>query len=96
MVTVIAKNFIDESKVDIMMSLCEDLISETIKEKGCISYELFRNIKNKGEFTFIEEWDSKEALEIHMNSQHFKRIVPLIKELSIQEGSVCLYKNVSI
>jgi quinol monooxygenase YgiN len=34
-------------------------------EPGCISYILVQNDANPLEFTFIEEWASNEALDVH-------------------------------
>ncbi|SKB64697.1 Quinol monooxygenase YgiN [Acetoanaerobium noterae] len=91
MITVIAKNYIQENKVYYMLELCNQLIEETRKEKGCISYELFRNKDNINEFTFIEQWDSIESLKYHMESHHFEEIIPRIQSISYKQSEVELY-----
>jgi quinol monooxygenase YgiN len=53
-----------------LKSICLGLIEPTRKEKGCISYELYQDITNPGKFTFIENWQSKEHLDIHLKSPH--------------------------
>ncbi len=53
-----------------LKSICHGLIEPTRKEQGCISYELFQDTTNPGRFTFIENWQSKKHLDVHLNSTH--------------------------
>ena len=53
-----------------LKSVCLGLIEPTRKEKGCISYDLYQDITNPGKFTFIENWESKEHLDVHLKSPH--------------------------
>jgi quinol monooxygenase YgiN len=57
-------------KADELKSICLGLIEPTRKEEGCISYELYQDISNPGKFTFIEEWQSKEHLDLHLQTTH--------------------------
>jgi quinol monooxygenase YgiN len=57
-------------KAEELKSICLGLIEPTRKEKGCISYELYQDTTNPGKFTFIENWQSKELLDIHLKSPH--------------------------
>jgi len=75
-------------KAEDLKSVCLGLIDLTRKETGCISYELYQDVTNPGKFTFIENWQSKEHLEAHLETQHmadagaaFGKI--LTKELTI-------------
>jgi quinol monooxygenase YgiN len=53
-----------------LKKVCLGLIEPTRKESGCISYQLFEDITNPGRFTFIEEWESQEHLDVHLKSPH--------------------------
>ena len=53
-----------------LKSVCLGLIEPTRKEKGCISYDLYQDTTNPGRFTFIENWQSKEHLDVHLKSPH--------------------------
>ncbi len=48
-----------------------NLVPETRKEAGNISYELHVDTKNPLKYTFIEVWKSEEAIAIHNNTPHF-------------------------
>ena len=53
-----------------LKSICLGLIEPTRKEEGCISYELYQDQDNPGRLVFIEEWQSKEHLDIHLKTPH--------------------------
>jgi len=57
-------------KAEELKKVCLGLIEPTRKEKGCISYELYQDSTNPGIFTFVEEWESKEHLDVHLKSPH--------------------------
>ena len=75
-------------RVDELKAICLGLIEPTRKEKGCISYELYQDATNPGRFTFIENWQSKEHLDVHLKTPHLMAAAAafgtiLTKELSI-------------
>ncbi len=45
-------------------------VAPTRKEDGCIRYDLFVDLDDPTKFTFIEEWESREALDKHGKSDH--------------------------
>ena len=53
-----------------LKKVCLGLIEPTRKESGCISYELYEDKTNPGRFTFIEEWESQEHLDVHLKTPH--------------------------
>ncbi|MGD9566852.1 MAG: putative quinol monooxygenase [Sedimentibacter sp.] len=80
MVKVVAKGLFYEDKTEEAIKLYEELVSETRKENGCIAYNLFRDKKDPSILTMIEEWQSQEALDLHMKTKHFTTIVPQVGE----------------
>jgi quinol monooxygenase YgiN len=57
-------------KAEELKTICSGLIEPTRKEEGCVSYELYQDITNPGRFTFIEEWQSKQHLDVHLKTPH--------------------------
>jgi quinol monooxygenase YgiN len=53
-----------------LKKVCLGLIEPTRKETGCLGYELYQDTTNPGKFIFIENWQSKELLDIHLKSPH--------------------------
>ena len=48
----------------------EGFIDPTRAEAGCVYYELMQNNDDPTDFTFVEEWESNEALDAHLESPH--------------------------
>ena len=86
MLKLIAEDYIDPEKIDIVLPLYEELVEKTRQEPGCLSYELCQDRKNPGHFVFIEAWKDYDALDAHVASEHFQRLVPQIDAYTISEG----------
>lgn len=86
MLKLIAEDFIQVDKIAEVLPLYAELIEKTKQEQGCIAYDLYHDLKNKGHFVFIEEWLDRAALDAHVQSEHFQRLVPLIDAHKRQEG----------
>lgn len=94
MIKVIAKSVIKEGQIENYLKEVDVLITETRKEEGCISYELFQDINSENIFFLIEEWESKEDLENHKLTDHIKNIIPRINEHRISSEVSVLEKLV--
>lgn len=96
MIKVVAKNFLKEGTKEEVLEIFKELVAETVKEKGCIKYEVFEDLKNPNILSMIEEWESMEDLTAHMNSEHFKKLVPSLAKFMEKEGEINLYKKYSL
>ncbi|MHC5227056.1 putative quinol monooxygenase [Enterococcus sp. LJL99] len=94
MLKLIAEDFIEPQHIPTVFPLYKELVEETRKEQGCISYELYHDLREEGHFIFIEEWVDKDALTEHTESAHFKRLVPLIDRYAKKEGEFTHMKKV--
>ena len=48
------------------------VIGATVKEPGCISYDLTSSITEPNCFIFVERWETREALAKHFETPHLK------------------------
>ena len=94
MIKAVAKQFVKEDKVDEFLELAKKLVEATVKEAGCIKYELFQDAKDSKILTMIEEWENKDVLDKHMNSEHFREIVPILSSFMEKPAEMNLYKKV--
>jgi quinol monooxygenase YgiN len=94
MIKVVAKSEIKENQIETYKGLARELIHETRKEQGCIDYELFQDIEHHNICTFIEAWEDKDALDRHMKSAHFERIVPRMAQLKENPSEINVYQLV--
>jgi quinol monooxygenase YgiN len=47
-------------------------VAETVKEEGCISYDMHQSVTDPLRLVLVERWESREALTRHFDTPHFK------------------------
>lgn len=50
----------------------EALVTPTRAEEGCIDFDFYQDVDDKGLFMFFENWTNREALDKHMQAPHIK------------------------
>ena len=93
MIKVVAKHFVKEDKVNEFLELGKKLVEATVKENGCIKYELFKDMKDSRVLTIIEEWKSKADLDKHQDSEHFIEIIPILSSFMEKPAEINLYEK---
>ena len=69
-ILVLAKIEPKEGCQDCIIDAANDLIYESLLEEGNIDYQLLKPIEGDN-LTFVEKWESSDALKKHMASPHF-------------------------
>jgi quinol monooxygenase YgiN len=84
-------NVLNEKQKEVMLTLLS-MIEPTSKEKGCLSYHVLQDIEDKTVFNLIEEWETREDLNRHIQSERFSVLLGtkslLCKPLKIQINTV--------
>lgn len=93
MIKIVAKNILKEGRKTEFVKTAQELIEKSRAEEGNISYSLFEDINDENIVAFIEEWKDLKAIEFHNNTEHFKRIVPMLGELR-EKSEINLYKEI--
>lgn len=93
MISIIAKNHVHADQVEAFRALAKELVAETRKEPGCKAYALNQDLKDATVLTFIERWQDQQAIDAHVASPHFQRIVPQLNGLT-REQELRLYREV--
>jgi quinol monooxygenase YgiN len=91
MIKIVAENYVKKEHLEEFLDLVSELVKESRKEDGCISYTLYEDISDQTHLTFIEEWKDADAINTHNNSKHFTSIVPKLGRLLYKEGTVVKY-----
>ncbi|TWT84587.1 putative monooxygenase YcnE [Planctomycetes bacterium CA13] len=71
-----------------LLELLKEMVAESKKEMGCLTYDLYQETQNPREFSLMETWESKEDLKAHKQSEHFKYFVLKAPELIEDKSSV--------
>jgi quinol monooxygenase YgiN len=48
------------------------VVAGTVKEDGCIFYDMHRSVNDADKLVVVERWASREALDRHMHTPHLK------------------------
>ncbi len=91
MLKIVADNFIAPEKKAEFLEYANELVEETRKEPGNISYVLCQDVADENHFTFIEEWKDQAAIESHNASKHFTKLVPKMGECASKSGTCYVY-----
>ena len=85
MLKVVSRRTIKPENLEEVIEMYEEMIEETRKENGCISYEFFQDMNEPNTVAMIEEWEDQECFDAHSQTPHFKKIIPQVGDL--QESS---------
>jgi quinol monooxygenase YgiN len=50
----------------------KECIAETLKEKGCVSYEGHVSVNDPNKYVVVERWETREDLNAHARAPHIK------------------------
>lgn len=73
-VRVVSFDYIREECVDKWLEIAKTFIKATHeKDEGCIEFYMLQQDKNPGIFCYVETWASLDAMNRHMEQEHFKK-----------------------
>ena len=75
-VAVFVEEKIKAGQTEAFVEYMREMIALTKKEDGCIAYDLYEAADGSGAVVLMEIWESKEALDRHIQTDHFKKFVP--------------------
>lgn len=89
---VVARLVAFPEKVEELKSLLLSVVGPTCQEPGCIKYELLQNQADPTDFTFVEEWESTDLLELHLASTHIQAAVQKLEGLAVAPPDIRRYQ----
>lgn len=81
----------DEEACEKIVEFAQDLIENSRKEDGNIDYNLYSNTCD-GTLLFVEQWESKEILGAHLQTEHFLTFGKNIADLVAAELDIAVYE----
>jgi quinol monooxygenase YgiN len=82
---IVARIEANSDKIELVKAELRKLIEPTVKEAGCIQYDLHQDNENPAVFLFYENWESRELWQEHMNNTH------LAEYMKATEGAVAAF-----
>lgn len=81
--------------VEAVRDILTGFVAPTRAEDGCFVYELFENADDPTHFTFVEEWASQPALDLHARSPHITDGRVRLKDLTEGATQVLRYSRLA-
>ena len=82
---------LDPAKREAAITAAREMMGETRREPGCISYTFSADLEEPGRFRIFEEWEGDEALRAHFASPHMARFQKAVGGLGVREMAVQRY-----
>jgi quinol monooxygenase YgiN len=79
--TVVAKVVAKTGHSEEVGTFLEALISPTLKEEGCVNYDLHQSIEDENIYIFHENWLTEAHLEAHLKTGHIAHCQASIADL---------------
>lgn len=81
------KNIVIVANIKVKTGFKDEVYSELLKlhsathkfDKGCIQYDLHKDLSDENSFTFLETWENAEFLAEHEKREHFINFVSKIE-----------------
>ena len=72
----------------------QNLVEPTRTEAGCSRYDLHCDLKDPAHFMFVERWESTEAHDRHMDSEHIAEFV-MASRGAIGESTIQFFEAIA-
>ncbi len=77
-------------KRETFLKIAHDMLAS--HKDGCISYRITEDIHKPNDFIFVEEWESREALDRSFQSRHSEQFVEQLLDLMATLPSVKIHE----
>lgn len=77
---IVAAIVVKEEFKEELIPVFKQVVDETRKEEGNISYDLHQDTNNPLKFVILEVWKSQEAIDSHNISEHFQAFAKAIRK----------------
>jgi quinol monooxygenase YgiN len=85
---VTAKVRLQEGRAEEFMEAYRWMRPQVMKDPGAIRYDLLRSTENPDEFIFYEQYESEEAFDYHLSTEHFRQLAARIDPLMVAPGDI--------
>ena len=91
MIIVTAKIRAKNGERNNIIAKSQDIIKFSRLDQGNISYNLYADTGDDDLLVMLEQWESSELLEAHMQTEHFKAFGEAIKDIVAEEMDIGVY-----
>lgn len=94
-ITVVATFVARPGKETELRNALVGLVSPTRQENGCLNYDLHVAADNPARFLFHENWTTKAALDVHLQSPHIQALLPRLDDLCAAPPEIVIWDRIA-
>ena len=95
MIKVTARIYLKEGCLDEYLAIAKELVEKTnLHDKGCIRYELCRDVNNPLNLVMLEDWEDEASIQAHMQAPHFTELIGKLDALSAKPTDVSILAKI--
>ena len=83
---------LNPEKAQRALEVTGDLVAETLKESGNVTYEYWQDPADAGRWRVFEEWQDAAALDAHLTTPHMTAFMVAAGELEISAVDISRYE----
>ena len=72
---------VSEENRSAALEIAEELVEKSLKDNGCIAYDIFESATRSDVLMICETWKDAESLSAHEKAEHFVTLVPKLQGL---------------
>lgn len=72
----------DTQKKEAVKYVATELVELSLRESGCVAYDLFESTTVDNHMLICEIWASEADLRAHQQTEHYRRLSPKLQELA--------------
>lgn len=80
-------------KIDAALEACRTVRSHSVKEPGCERYDFFQSPDEPNIVVFVEEWTTRQDLEVHFQQDAFNEFAASIKDLVVSPPEIRIFES---
>jgi len=69
------------------------LVEPSLKDPGCLNYDLHQSVDNPALFLFHENWMSKQHLDKHLQTPHVQALLLKLAQLLAEPAEITLWEK---
>ncbi|WP_321379905.1 putative quinol monooxygenase [Trichococcus shcherbakoviae] len=82
MIVINAEFYIIPEQKQQFLNEISELIKESRKEEGCLSYQIYQAVTDENNFVMVEKWENPQAIELHNTMSHLQNFAKKVPNYS--------------
>jgi len=96
LVGVVARFAVEAEHVeDFQREVARTMVEPTLREPGCLRYELWQDLAEPTRFAMVELWESEAALAVHLAQESLHTAVAALRPMAAEAVSMQRFRPMS-